>query len=197
MGRYSYLVKYTRAGTGGTGTDTYRTTASCVESVAKFLGIEDLVYTPSEADLADREGYTRTYTKPDGTEGSVEVPAGKRVYLPNGKAGAKKIQLTTGARTTKGTKKTLSFTFPSFMSVAEISDALGELIPAGKIATTGTVGASEIEPFFSILGGRTYSIMKNTDAVAATKTDVATTEAEQVTIVTTTKSRKKKVATSP
>ena len=192
MGRYSYLVKYTRAGTGGTGTDAHRTSCSCIKRVADFLGITDRVYTPSEGDLADRAGYAREYTKADGTVGTATVAAGKRIYLANSRAGAKKIQLTTGAKTTKGTRKTLSLTFPSFMSVAEIADALGELIPTGKISTTATVGAAEIEPFFSIVGGRTYPIMANAAAVASTATDVATTEPEQVTIVTTTKSRKKK-----
>lgn len=193
MGRYAYLVKYTRTGTGGTGTDTYRTTCNCIKRVAIFLGIEGLVYTPSEGDVADRAGYTRSYTKADGTEGTVTVPDGKTVYKGNsGKACGKTVFLTTGKRTTKGTKQKISFTFPTFMSVAEISDALGEIIPAGKIATTNTVGASEIEPFFTIKGGGTYPIMTKTQAEAATRTDVAATEAEQVTIVTTTKSRKKK-----
>lgn len=192
MARYAYLVKYTRA--SGTGTDAYRTTCNCIKRVAVFLGIEGLVYTPSEGDLADRAGYTRTYVKADGTDGTVTVADGKITYKGNSKrACAKKVFLTTGKpKTAKGSKRKISFTFPSFMSVAEISDALGELIPATKIATTATVGASEIEPFFTIVGGGTYPIMTKTAAEAATKTDVATTEAEQVTIVTTTKSKKKK-----
>lgn len=198
MSRYPFLIKYTRAGASGTGTDTYRTTASCIKRVADFLGITDRVYTPSEGDLVDRAGYTRAYVKPDGTDGTVTVADGKRVYLANTKAGAKKIQLTTGkAKTAKGNKRTISMSFPSFMSVAEIADALGELIPAGKIATTATVGASEIEPFFKLVGGGTYAIVPSAVAVASAATDVATTEAEQVTIATTTKSRKRRRATTP
>jgi hypothetical protein len=190
MGRYSFLVKYTRK--SATGTDAFRTSCSCIERVANFLDIKALVYTPSEGDLVDRAGYVREYTKADGTTGTVTVAEGKKIYLANSKAGIKKIFFKTGAKTAKGTKKTLSFSFPGFMTVAEIADALGELIPSGKIATTGTVGTSEIEPFFTFKGGGTYPIVPNATATASTATAVATTEAAQVTIATTTKSRKKK-----
>ena len=191
MARYPYLVKYTRSGGEG-GTKQYRTTFNCIRRVAEFLGIEGFVYTPSAEDEVDRAEYTREYPKADGTVGSVTVPAGKVIYKGNSsRACGKKIFVTTGAKTTKGTKKTLSLTFPTTLSVAEISDALGELIPPGKIARTGTVSATEIEPFFTILGGGTYAIMTQAAAEAATKTDVATTEAEQATIATTTESKKK------
>jgi hypothetical protein len=196
MARYAFLVKYTKKN-GTSGTDPLRTTCSCVSSVAEFLGIKDRVYTPSEGDLVDRAAYKREYTKADGTKGTLDVEAGKQVYLANDKAGARQIQLKTGAKTSGGTKKTLSFTFPSFLTVAEIADALGELIPSGKVATTGTTGASEVEPFFTIKGGRTYPIVPSATATASTATAVATTEAAQVTIATTTKSRKKKVAEAP
>jgi hypothetical protein len=196
MGRFTFLVKYTGRGQSGTGTDPYRTSCSCIARVADFLGIRDRVYTPSEGDVAERAGYTRSYTKADGTVGSVEVPAGSKVYLANDRAGAKKVQLVTGARTQNGNKRTLSFTFPSFLSVAQIADALGELIPSGKIATTATVGAGEIEPFFSIVGGRTYPIIASAVATATTTTEVATTEPQQATIVVGTKSRKKRRATT-
>jgi hypothetical protein len=190
MARYAYLVKYTREGTGGT--KQYRTTFNCAERVAKFFEIEGLVYTPSPEDVVDRAGYTREYTKADGTVGSVTVAAGKIVYKGNSsRACGKKVFVTTGAKTTKGTRKTLALTFPSFLSVAEISDALGEIIPSGKIATTATVGASEIAPFFTIRGGGTYAIMTKTAADASTKTDVATTEAEQTALTAATESKTK------
>lgn len=198
MGRFSFLVKYTARGNTGTGTDPYRTTCSCIERVANFLDIKDRVYTPSEGDLVDRAGYTRSVPKPDGTFADVTVAEGKRVYLANSRAGAKKIHLITGLKTSKGTNRRLSMTFPSFMSVAQIADALGELIPATKINTTGTLGVGEIKPFFTIEGGRTYPIMTNAAALAATATAVSITEAQQVTIATTTKSRKKRgAATTP
>lgn len=197
MGRLVFLVKYTAVGQLGTGTDPYRTSCSCIERVANFLDIKDRVYTPSEGDLVDRAGYTRSVPKPDGTFADVTVAEGKRIYLANSKAGGKKIQLVTGLKTAKGTNRKLHMTFPSFMSVAQIADALGELIPATKINTTGTLGAAEIKPFFTIEGGRTYPIMPNAAAVASTATDVAITEAEQVTITTTTKSRKKRRTTAP
>lgn len=197
MARHAFLVKYRRAGAGGTGTDDYRTTCSCIDRVAEFLDIKTRVYTPSPDDLVDRAGYTRSVPKADGTFANVVVAEGKRVYLANTRAGAKKVQLKTGLKTPTGTNRRLSLTFPSFMSVGEIADALGELIPAAKINTTGTLGVSEVEPFFSIVGGRTYPIVPNAAAVASVTPDVAITEAEQVTIATTTKSRKKRRTTAP
>jgi hypothetical protein len=196
MARLPFLIKYTRSGAGGTGTDAYRTTCSCEKQVANFLGITDRIYTPSEGDAVDRAGYTRSYTKADGTPGETIIPAGKRIYLANPKAGAKKILLRTGARTAQGNKRTLSMTFPSFVSVPEIADALGELIPSTKFATTPTTGATEIEPFFSIVGGGTYPIVPSAAAIASTPTAAATTEAQQVAITTTTKSRKKRSKTT-
>ena len=191
MPRHSFLVKYRRTGAGGTGTDDFRTTCSCIPRVADFLDIKSKSYTPSPEDVTDREAYTKSYIKADGTTGEVTVPAGKVVYKAFGRANAKKVFVTTGLKTTKGTKRKLFFTFPSFLTVAEIADVLGELIPATKIATA-TIGAGEIEPFFSIKGGRTYPITPSALATASTLPDVATTEAEQATIATTTKSRKKK-----
>lgn len=192
MARYAYLLKYSRDGGGEGGTKQYRTTFNCIKRVAEFLGIEGLIYTPSPEDVVDRAEYTREYTKADGSVGSVTVPAGKVVYKGNSsRACGKKVFVTTGGKTAQGTKKTLSITFPTTLSIPEISDALGELIPPGKISRTGTVAATEIEPFFSLVGGGSYAIMTAPAAEASTKTDVATTEAEQTTIAATTESKKK------
>ncbi|MCC3447671.1 MAG: hypothetical protein JGK04_09200 [Microcoleus sp. PH2017_39_LGB_O_B] len=197
MARHSFLVKYRRSGADGTGTDDFRTTCSCIPRVANFLDIKSRSYTPSPEDVTDRAGYTRSYIKADGSTGEVTVPASKAVYLAFGRPNARKVSLTTGLKTTKGNKRKLSFTFPSFLTVAEIADILGELIPATKIATTATVGAGEIEPFFSIKGGRTYPIASATVAAASANPDVATTETEQATTATTTKSKKKKPKVTP
>ncbi|TAG59790.1 MAG: hypothetical protein EAZ28_09880 [Oscillatoriales cyanobacterium] len=179
MARHSFLVKYRRSGADGTGTDDFRTTCSCIPRVANFLDIKSRSYTPSPEDVTDRAGYTRSYIKADGS------------------TNARKVSLTTGLKTTKGNKRKLSFTFPSFLTVAEIADILGELIPATKIATTATVGAGEIEPFFSIKGGRTYPIASATVAAASANPDVATTETEQAATATGTKSKKKKPKATP
>ncbi len=197
MPRHSFLIKYRRTGAGGTGTDDFRATCSCIPRVADFLDIKSRSYTPSPEDVTDRAGYTRSYVKADGTFGEVTVPAGKVVYKASGLAGGKKVFMNTGRKTTKGNKRKLHFTFPSFLTVAEIADVLGELIPSTKIATTATVGIGEIEPFFTIKGGRTYPIPPSATATASANPDVATTETEQATIATTTKSRKRKGQTTP
>ncbi|MEG3913580.1 hypothetical protein QT979_08600 [Microcoleus sp. w2-18bC1] len=194
MARTSFLVKYKDRGQTGTGTDFYRTTCSCIPRVAKFLDIDTKEYVPSEADIVERAGYTRTYVKPDGTDGTITVAAGTKTYLASGKPGARTIILTTGRKTTKGTRRKLSFTFPSYLGVAEIGDVLGDLIPATKVNRTGSTGDADIFPYFTIKGGGTYPIPLQTVAEASTDTDAAGTPAEEVTILTGTKSRKKKVA---
>jgi len=194
MARTSFLIKYKDRGQTGTGTDFYRTTCSCVPRVAKFLDMETKQYVPSDDDLVDRAGYTRTYVKPDGTDGSVTVPEGKKTYLASGKPNARTIFLTTGRKTTKGTRRKLSFTFPSYLGISEIGDALGDLIPAAKVNRTGATGAADIDPFFTVKGGGTYPIPLQTVAEATTDTDAAGTPAEEVTILAATKSRRKKAA---
>ena len=194
MARMSFLVKYKAKGQGGTGTDFYRTSCSCIPRVAKFLDIDTKQYVPNEADVVERAGYTRTYAKPDGTDGEVTVAAGTMVYLAKGKPGAKTVFLKTGKKTTKGTRRKLSFTFPSYLSISEIGDALGDIIPATKVNQTGNTGAAEVEPFFYVKGGGTYPIPLQPEAEATTDTDVAGTPAEEITILAGTKSRKKKAA---
>lgn len=194
MARVSFLVKYRDKGQTGTGTDFYRTSCSCIPRVAKFLDIETKQYVPSQEDVVDRAGYTRTYTKPDGTDGTVTVADGKMTYLAKGKPGARTVFVTTGRKTAKGTRRKLSFTFPSYLSVAEIGDALGDLIPAAKVNRTGATGAADIDPFFTLKGGNTYPIPLQTVAEASTDTDVPGTPAEEVTLLAGTKSRKKRAA---
>jgi hypothetical protein len=194
MARTSFLVKYKDKGQTGTGTDFYRTTCSCIPRVAKFLDIDTKQYVPNLDDLVDRAAYTRVYTKPDGTDGEVTVPEGKRTYLASGKPNARTVFLVTGRKTTKGNRRKLSFTFPSYLSIAEIGDALGDIIPATKVNRTGATGAADIDPFFIIKGGGTYPIPLQAEAEATTDTDAAGTPAEEVTLLAGTKSRKKRAA---
>lgn len=196
MARLSFLVKYKDKGQTGTGTDFYRTTCSCIPRVAKFLDIEAKQYVPSDADLVDRAGYTRTYSKPDGTDGTVTVAESKKIYTASGKAGARTIFLTTGKKTSKGTRRKLSLTFPSYLGIAEIGDVLGDLIPTTKVNRTGTTGSADIDPFFTLKGGGTYPIPPQTAAEATTDTDAAGTPADEVTILAGTKSRRRKAATT-
>jgi hypothetical protein len=148
MARSSFLVKYEAKGQTGTGTDFYRTTCSCIPRVAKFLDIDGKQYVPSLNDLVERAGYTRAYVKPDGTDGEVTVSEGQKNYLAYGKANARTIFLTTGRKTSKGNRRKLSFTFPSNLSIAEIGDALGDIIPAAKVNRTSATGAADIDIFY-------------------------------------------------
>jgi hypothetical protein len=196
MARTSFLVKYKDKGQSGTGTDFYRTTCSCIPRVAKFLDMLAKQYVPNLADVVDRAGYTRTHVKPDGTDGEpIEVAEGKRNYLAYGKANARTVFLTRGGKTGKDNKRKLSFTFPSYLGIAEIGDALADIIPASKINRDGNTAATDIEPFFTVKGGGTYPIPTKAEADATTDLDAADTPAEEVTLLAGTKSRKKKAIT--
>jgi hypothetical protein len=195
MARINLIIKYQGKDSTGTGTALYRSTCNCVLRVAKFLKIDGKAYTPTPgADMADRASYARDYYDATGTKQSVTVAAGKFVYAPDDKARGKAVELTTGLKTTGKNNSKLTITFPSFLTVADIGDCLGEIIPPGSIQrTAGTApGATEIYPFFKIKGGRTYPIPLAATVTGTTTPDVGMTEAEQAEIATTTKSKTKK-----
>jgi hypothetical protein len=198
MARSSFLAEFDKqvtvappgGGTPVTSTKKYRTTYSCVPRVAKFLGIENETYTPDPEDKVDRASYTREYTKSDGTKGTLTITAGKIPYLAYGKANARKISLKTGAQTTNKTFKIVSLTFPSFLNIAQIADMLGEMLPTNKVAAVGVVPTDiQVEPFFSVKGGRKYPIPTSAKAEATPSPNLAKTEAEQTTILAETTSK--------
>ena len=202
MARLSYLVNFDKivpaSGATPASTKKYRTTYSCIARVAKFLGIGELAYTPDVQDVVDRAEYVKEYTKADGTQGTVVVGASKVVYLPYGKANAKKVFLKTGAKTQQNTFKKIHFTFPSFLTVGQIADALGELLPAASVAVAGTPPtATQVEPFFTIQGGRKYPLPASTKAELTTSPNLAKSEAEQTVILSESVGRKRKLTIVP
>ena len=174
----------------------YRTTYSCVPRVANFLGIKDLQYVADPTDKVKRAGYTRSYYKADGTKGSLNVSEGERVYLPYGKANAKTVILKTGPDAITRKRRILTFTFPSYLGVADIGDALAELL-TGKVAEIGAATALQVEPFYTILGGRTYPLKTSAQAEATPFPNLAKTPAEEISILAGTVSQRRNVLTQP
>ena len=87
----------------------------------------------------------------------------------------------------------LHFTFPSFLNAAEIADQLGNLIPAANVAAIGVAPtATQIEPYFSILGGRKYPLPTLAQALATPEPKISLTKPEEVAILVESKSKKKK-----
>lgn len=191
MARYSYLFEYPETLPGPTAVVVFhRSTFSCIPRVAKFFEIKSLQYVPNTGDLVDRAGYTRSYTKADETEGTLTVPAGKKVYTAYGKANAKIVTVKTG-RNAQGKRKTLTFTFPSSLGVANIADALGELLPPAKVASIAPATPVQIEPFFTIKGGNTYPLPTSAEAEATPFPNLAKTPAEEITVLARTVSKPK------
>jgi hypothetical protein len=199
MSRFSYLVKYRARQPGSTATtlNDYRTTCSCDTKVARKLDIPaEATFILSDANVVTRKGYTRKYENAAGTLVDAKaVPDATIPYIPYGKANARAVTLrmlvTAATATAKARYRILTFTFPSTLGVSKIAETLAELIPEAKIDRTATWSPGNIEPFFAIKGGRKYTIPLRAAAEAATATNVATTDAEEATILSGTESRKK------
>lgn len=165
---------------------------TCKQEVANFLGIETFVYTPSNTTVTTRAAYTKNIMKRDPVTGvsayaDISVPAGQITYAPSNRARAKTVILKTGARAKKS-YRTISLTFPSNVTVAQIGEALAEYIPDGKIQRTASnPSVTEIFPQYTIKGGRTYSLGLKADAETSTSVTAPATKAEQTTVVTTAK----------
>lgn len=194
MARCPFLFEFEAYAPGSTsGTVTklkYRTTYSCVPRVADFLGVKDQQYIADPTDLIKRAGYTRSYFKADGTIGTLTVREGERVYLPYGKANARTVTLKTGRNATTKKRRTLTFTFPSYLGISDIGDALSELL-AGKVAEAGTATALQVEPFYTIVGGRTYPLKTSAAAQTTPFPNLAKTPAEEITILAGTVSQRR------
>lgn len=192
MARLAFLVGFRGQQPGDTtpdaGLENLKGVFTCKQQVAQFLGIQDKVYVPSADTQVDRAGYVKNVMKRDPATGvsayaDITVPAGKITYAPSSRARAKTVVLTTGARAKK-TFRTLSLTFPSNMTVAQIGEALAEYIPDTKVQrTAANPSATEIFPQFSIKGGRTYSLGTKADAETSTNVDAPDSKAEQSAIL--------------
>lgn len=161
---------------------------TCKTTVATFLGIETKAYVAKAENVRERKSYTKNVMKSVGGAApalvDVIVPAGEIIYTPTSSARARTVILKTGAKANKA-NRTISLTFPSNVTVAQIGEALAEYIPATKIQVTATKPSStEIYPQFSIKGGRTYSLLPKAEAEASTNVTAPDTPAEQTTVVT-------------
>ncbi|MEH2187180.1 MAG: hypothetical protein V7K64_13565 [Nostoc sp.] len=156
---------------------------SCRSNVARFLDIESKAFNGTiygkereykgerVLTLADgtklNKGILNTDGKNAGEPVAIQRVVGKRrVILRTGKP----IGTVVAGKTPS--YHTLSFAFPTWATIATIADALGEIIPAGKMKSSPT--AADIRPQFTIEGGGTYGIMS--PAAAATRTKASTSK---------------------
>lgn len=148
---------------------------TCETRVAKFLKIDTLY---SRTVKRTRAAYTKSVMIAGvGTEKT--IPAGEIEFVPDTRARSRTVILKTGMSALK-TKRTLSLTFPSKMTVAQIGEALAEYIPDATIQRGATAPSnSEIYPQYKIKGGRTYPLPLKIDAESSLSVDAPSTPAEQ------------------
>lgn len=188
MGRLAFMYGYKGQDSSETPVDAPKENLigyfSCTERVAKFLKIETLFAKPVER---DRKGYTKSVLNAQGTPVEKTVAAGKILSLASTKARSRTVVLRTGAKAKK-TNRTITLTFSSGLSVAQIGEALAEYIPDTVIQrTTGVPSATEIYPQYTIKGGRTYPIPLKAVAEASTEVNAPATDEEQKTVAAVTK----------
>ncbi|MCV3216032.1 hypothetical protein OGM63_21390 [Plectonema radiosum NIES-515] len=165
---------------------------SCNMNAARFLDINDKAIALPVM-VRERKAGKRSITLADGTtitatQAGTEI-ATTEIVLPVSGRGSRTVILKTGkliadSQRLKGKTTayhTISFRFPSFVTVLGICEALGELIPASKIKNPPT--ATDVWGHFTIKGGRRYPIMLGTDAETSTDYSVSETAAEMAALV--------------
>ena len=150
---------------------------SCRANVGRFLDIEGKQFTKTIYGKERTYATERSLTLVDGTVLTKSAantdgkPAGERIPLRK-TVGGRRVIIKTGkpirvATATKpATYHTVSFAFPQWATIQVIADALGEVIPSGKISSSP--GATQIYPSFTMQGGGTYGIASQAAAITDT-----------------------------
>lgn len=178
------------SGTGGASTSDTRTfgvVCSSSLNFAKFLDISDEVAKVPANRISSVATGTRTLVTATGGDGSTSVVEHDRgIALPKGRPGSKRVILFTGAPIgTSNRRHTISILVPSIMTLRDIADFLGEIIPPAKIKADPT--ATDIRPFFKVAGGGKYPIMAQGTAETSPLATVPATPAESETLAETAK----------
>lgn len=148
---------------------------------AKFLDIDKIPREAAVGKITRRKKSTkvRDLTLVDGTvlnkRTTAEETGGDTPLLGALTTGGKSIQLKTGKVTTNGNYKMISIRFPVFATILNISDALGSVIPSGKISADPS--ATEIFNYFISGGGKRYPILTKDAAEAEKSAEAPTTKA--------------------
>ncbi|MEH2195676.1 MAG: hypothetical protein V7K98_23960 [Nostoc sp.] len=150
---------------------------SCRLNVARFLDIDKKQYTSPIYGKAKEDSIVRSLSLADGTtlrkskkNADGKNAGGNRVQIRK-KVGSRSVVIKTGKlirpvtdTSPTASYHTLSFAFQSWATTGVIADALGGLIPAGKISASP--GATEIYGNFTLKGGGTYPISTAAEALA-------------------------------
>ena len=148
---------------------------------AKFLDIDKIPTAVAVGRITRRKKSTkeRDLTLVDGTvlnrRTNSNEASGETSLLGALTTGGKSIQLKTGKVTANGNYKRISIRFPVFATILNISDALGSVIPSGKINVDPS--GTEIFNYFISKGGKRYPILTKEAAEAEKTAEAPTTRA--------------------
>ena len=193
LGRIYFPIYRKTTGDAGRSVDDPVGVFSCNMNAARFLDLNDKAI-PLPVMVRERKAGKRSLTLADGTtltatQAGTDTNASEIVVPVSGR-GSRTVILKTGKLITdsqrvKGKNSayhTISFRFPSFATILNISEALGEIIPATKIKNPPN--ATDIWGYFTVKGGRRYPIMLGTEAETSTDISVAETSAEVTALAT-------------
>lgn len=166
---------------------------SCRMSTARFLDIDKLNYN-FQVEVA-RKGGKRSLFLADGTQmtnseaNTDQARSDSTIILSSSPKGSKTVTIRTGKKIADTQRKTgkdsayhtVSFRFPGWATIKVIADALGEIIPAGKLSSDP--GETEVKNQFKVKGGGTYFILSKTVAENQPDAVVPETEAELNTVL--------------
>ena len=148
---------------------------------AKFLDIDKIPREAAVGKITRRKKSTKTrdLTLIDGTvlnkRTNSEETGGDTPILGAITTGGKSIQLKSGKTSLNGNYKMMSIRFPTVATILNMSDALGSIIPGGKIS--GDPGPTEIFNYFISDGGKRYPILTKEAAEAEKSVEVPNTKA--------------------
>lgn len=166
---------------------------SCNMNAARFLDL-DKIKVSIPMMIKERKAGQRSITLADGTtltqtSAGSEIAKTQIVSQLSGR-GSRTVILTTGkliadSKRVKGKAAayhTISFRFPSFCTILNIAEALGEIIPPAKIKNPPS--GADIWGYFVIKGGGRYPIVEQAAAKASTLTSVPLNDTDLQTIAT-------------
>lgn len=197
MGREAFLVFFKQQVTDTkektTTTQNTTTVITMIDRVAKFLGLDNASnrLTLDLKNTKKRAGYKKKGWKKDEAgewvQEEMEIPEAEIPITFSSKARTNKITLfVRGKGANAKSQKQVTVTAPATLTVAQIADALGDLIPTSKRGTTAT----DLYPYFSINGGRRYPIPTKAQAEATPEVNVPDTQAEIQTVLSTAEPQK-------
>lgn len=196
MARSAFLVyfeqKVYNSKTKTTTTQKTATAMTCIDRVAKALDLDagERALKFSLVQKRKKAAFKKNVWTKD-AEGNwlvsqVDMPETEINYVFSSRARKNKVTLYLRGKGTNKSQRTLTFTAPATLTVAQIGDALADLIPATKRGT----GVDDILPVFSINGGRQYPLPSKSEADATPEVNVPDTQAEAQTIISTAEPQK-------